>query len=47
MLRDPELLPDGGQAIIYAYSRKDTEEISADLLALGHSVDFYHAARSA
>ncbi|GGH36605.1 hypothetical protein GCM10010973_30650 [Cribrihabitans marinus] len=46
MLRDPELLPEGGQAIIYAYSRKDTQQIAASLGALGHSVEFYHADRT-
>ncbi|WP_353627835.1 RecQ family ATP-dependent DNA helicase [Sulfitobacter sp. TCYB15] len=46
MLRDPELLPEGGQAIIYAYSRKDTQQIASSLDALGHSVEFYHADRT-
>ncbi len=46
MLHDPLLLPEGGQAIIYAYSRKDTEQFSAKLEDLGHSVAFYHADRS-
>lgn len=47
MLLDPKLLPEGGQAIVYAYSRKDTEQIAAKLRELGHSVAFYHAERTA
>jgi ATP-dependent DNA helicase RecQ len=47
MLHNEKLLPEAGQAIIYAYSRSDTEELSEKLRSLGHRVACYHAGRSA
>ncbi|WP_193789546.1 RecQ family ATP-dependent DNA helicase [Salipiger sp. CCB-MM3] len=43
LLRDPQLLPGNGQAIIYAYRQKDTLEIAAQLMRRGHRAAAYHA----
>ncbi|WP_370162456.1 RecQ family ATP-dependent DNA helicase [Limimaricola soesokkakensis] len=43
LLSDTALLPEGGQAIVYAFTRKDTSNIAEALRDKGHSAAPYHA----